>query len=278
MSSEKAKVIARVFPSRTTATPDDELAFTDGPPFWRVPCDEVHVSCTFIWQNRRAEFLAKQWETAGYSVKIGGPAYDAPGGEFVPGRYLKPGYVFTSRGCNNSCWFCVVPQREGNIRELQITEGFNVLDSNLLQCSDDHIRKVAFMLGRQKERPEFTGGLDARAMKPWHAEMLFHLRPKSLYLAYDNHIDWKPVKRAWRQLQEAGFKASSHTVSCYVLVGYLSDTIGKALERVERVKAAGMVPFSMYYRGPGDEPKPANWATFQAKWSNPCKIYGKKND
>ena len=65
------KRIARVFPSRNNATPDDNLAFTDGPPFWTVECDEVHISCTFTWDKPRAEILADLWKTAGYEVKIG---------------------------------------------------------------------------------------------------------------------------------------------------------------------------------------------------------------
>ena len=41
------------------------------------------------------------------------------GGDFVPGRYLAPGYVITSRGCPNRCWFCSVWRREGALREFQ---------------------------------------------------------------------------------------------------------------------------------------------------------------
>jgi hypothetical protein len=33
-------------------------------------------------------------------VKVGGPAFSAPGGDFIPGRYMKRGYVITSRGCH----------------------------------------------------------------------------------------------------------------------------------------------------------------------------------
>ena len=37
------------------------------------------------------------WRQVGVPVKIGGPAYNEHGGDFVPGRYLKKGYVITSR-------------------------------------------------------------------------------------------------------------------------------------------------------------------------------------
>ena len=61
--------------------------------------DEVHISVTFTWDRQRAEELEKQWRDVGVPVKIGGPAYgDRMSPDFVPGRYLKQGYTFTSRG------------------------------------------------------------------------------------------------------------------------------------------------------------------------------------
>ena len=77
----------------------------------------------------------------------------------MPGLYLKHGYTITSRGCHNNCWFCSVPKREGALRELPINDGWNILDDNLLACSENHIRAVFEMLKRQKHKPEFTGGI-----------------------------------------------------------------------------------------------------------------------
>ncbi len=275
MQNEKSKVIARVFPSRTAGTPLDDMAFVDGPPFWRVKCDEVHVSCTFTWDKARAEGLAEMWEKDGYTVKLGGPAYDDPGDEFVPGRYLKPGYVFTSRGCNNSCWFCMVPGREGRIRELPIVDGWRVLDSNLLQCTEEHIRAVGRMLKKQRMPSSFLGGFDASEMRQWHAEWVADVRPVRLYLAYDEPGDWEGVSRAWSLLEAAGIRASSHVVSCYVLMGYEGDTVADAVERLERVKATGMTPFAMFYRDDKNKkkPKPREWAKLQKEWTRPELIY-----
>jgi len=137
--------IAKVFPRKTNASPDDKLSFFSPPPKILPEIDEVHVSVTFTYDIEKAEKLAKSWNHVA-PVKLGGPAFNDHGDIFVPGKYLKNGYVITSRGCPNNCWFCDVHEREGNIRELPITEGYNLLDSNILACSIEHIRKVFKML------------------------------------------------------------------------------------------------------------------------------------
>ena len=65
-------------------------------------------------------------------VKIGGVAYGDRGAEFAPGRYIRPGYVFTSRGCPRRCWFCSVWKRVPVPRILPVIDGWNILDDNLL--------------------------------------------------------------------------------------------------------------------------------------------------
>ena len=97
--------IARVFPRVTKATPDDELAFYGLPNNRDIEVDEVHVSVTFSYDKKAGEFLAEQWQKAGYNVKISGPAYNKLTYHFEPGMYLKRGFVITSRGCDNNCWF-----------------------------------------------------------------------------------------------------------------------------------------------------------------------------
>jgi hypothetical protein len=89
--------LIRVFPRKTKATPTDPLTYF-GPPDRHAEADEIHVSVTFSFDKDWAEYLAEQWRHVA-PVKIGGVAYGDRGDEFVPGKYIKPGYVFTSRGC-----------------------------------------------------------------------------------------------------------------------------------------------------------------------------------
>ena len=119
-----SKRIARVFPRKTNASPDDSLCFFGAPPD-ELDVDEVHISWVFSYDDQIVDKLAEQWRHVA-PVKIGGPANGDRGEEFTPGLYLKKGYTITSRGCPNKCWFCDVHKREGTIRELKINTGNNL--------------------------------------------------------------------------------------------------------------------------------------------------------
>jgi hypothetical protein len=272
--------IIRVFPRKTSATHDDEDVRIACPPGLFDEADEVHIPVLFTWDKQTAERLAELWEQVA-PVRVGGPAYDDPGGLFVPGLYVKKGYVMTSRGCPNRCWFCSVPKREGTIREIPTTEGHNLLDSNILACSDNHIKAVFMMLEQGKKlykKPvEFTGGLEAKRMKLWVATSLKELKPKQLFFAYDTPDDLDPLIEAGKLLVDAGFKThpSSHVLRCYVLCGFKGDTFEKAEMRMKQTLHAGFTPMAMLYRDQkGDRDK--QLMRWQRVWARPSIIHTTK--
>jgi len=265
----------RVFARRTKKSPTDENAYYGGPPLWRIETDEpVQISCTFTYDRSRAEMLRDTWEDAGYQTMLGGPAYGTTADGFFPGVFLKPGCVITSRGCNNECWFCSVPTKEGPIREIPITEGFDVCDSNLLQCSEKHIRAVFKMLGKQKQRATFTGGLEAALLKDWHIDLLVKLKPETVFLAYDTPDDYEPLREASKLLIPHVFSKESHKAQCYVLIGYPRDTMDKARKRLEQVLALGLTPFAMLYKDQDHGRSEFGWAKFQREFCRKAIIYG----
>lgn len=262
------QTIIRVFPRRTKATPTDSYARIGFPDLIDhiTPTDEVHISVTFSWDMPLVEPLVKAWSQIA-PVRVGGPATGAPGEAFTPGAYLRPGYVITSRGCLNRCWFCGVWRREGQtIRELPITDGWNVLDDNLLACSDAHIRAVFTMLKRQPQRAEFTGGLEAARLKPWHVALLRDLKPKQLFFAYDTPDDLEPLRAAGRMLLDAGFTTTSHALRAYVLIGYPTDTMTEAEKRLHHTLTAGFWPMAMLYRDKTGQTSQV-WRVFQRNWA-----------
>jgi len=270
-----ARRILRVFPRRTNVTPTDEPLVAWGQPtFFSTNCDadEVHISVAVTWDMPEAERLAKTYESYGYLVRIGGPATGEAGGDFVPGVYVKTGYVITSRGCPNRCWFCSVWRREGaTVRELPVVNGWNVLDDNLLACSEDHVRAVFAMLKRQERRAEFTGGLEAARLRPWHVDLLRDLKPKQVFFAYDTADDLEPLRQAGRILLDAGFTTTSHQLRAYVLIGYPRDTFDAAEKRLIETVNAGFMPMAMLYRGTEGETA-ADWRAFQRQWARPAII------
>lgn len=242
----------RVFPRRTSATPTDGLAFVGDPPLFRPPADKVMLSVTFTWDLKEGGRLCRAWEKH-YpgKVKIGGPAFDDPGGDFKPGMFLAEGYTITSRGCPSRCDYCLVPGREGALRILDIQPGWNIVDNNLLACPRSHVEAVLDMLGQQPNRSEFTGGIEAARVRRWFADRVARLRLGVLYLAYDRPKQRPHVERAAKMLLDAGGWSpgtARRRIGCYVITGTPGDTDAAAVERFEWVKSLGITPFPMFYR------------------------------
>lgn len=266
----------RVFPRITSATPLDDGARHAPPQLWEKGADRVLVSVTFDDDRRRGEWLADQWRPLAGEVVVGGPAYDDPAGEFVPGRFLKRGYTITSRGCPNRCWFCDAWKREGHaIRELTIHDGHDLLDNNILACSENHIRSVFQMLGRQATRARLTGGLEAARLRPWHVDLLTSLNPRVAFFAYDEPDDREPIHAAAAMLEDAGLiRPTSHAMCCYVLIGYGGDSLAAANARLEEVAGLGLFPQAMLLDipGKGRPPREADderqWRRLRWEWSN----------
>lgn len=277
--------LVRIFPRRTRATPDDELAFFGPPPF-EMEADEVHVDVTFTADKPYAEFLAEQWKPIA-PVKIGGVAYGDRGDEFVPGRYIRHGYTFTSRGCPERCWYCSVWKRDPAIRLLPIQDGWNILDDNLLACPEDHFRAVIDMLCRQKRRVEFTGGLQASRLQDWHIEGFTRLKPRPVcFFAYDDPDRCKKsppeaMHAAAKKMLDAGFTRASHRLRTFVFIGFPQDTFEKAEARLREMVAIGFTPYAMLWEPetPSAEkyrPTP-EWKRFQRSWARPAIIHSSVN-
>lgn len=268
----KGMNIYRVFPRRTKWTPTDEFAYVGDPPLFLLSCGykPVRISVTFTWDIPEGQRLFRAWQRfSGGDIQIGGPAFDDPGGEFDPGIFVKPGVTVTSRGCVKNCPWCLVPFREGGIRELEIKSGYNIFDNNLLACSRPHIEAVFEMLRNQKEPAQFSGGLDAGLLRPWHIELLKSIRLKSMYFACDTPDAFPVIEQAADLLSDF----SRNLKYCYVLVGLNTETIEQAEDRLIRVFNLGFMPFAMFYRGLDSQNKtlknPA-WGKLIRKWTRPA--------
>lgn len=266
------KRIIRVFPRRTSYTPDDAYAFVGMPPMEQlIPAhDEVHVSCAFTWDREYCRGLQYQWEgRTDKPVRLGGPAFGSPAEDFVPGLYTRRNVVFTTRGCNNNCPWCIVPKLEGRLKELPVYPGNWVQDNNFLQTSRQHKNKVFAMLRTQKAIC-FKGGLEADLIDDHFVDNITSLRIKELWLACDTDAGIPQFRRACEKLRKAGF--SRRKIKCYAL------SYGRDMEadeaRCRAIYEAGAMPFMQLYRDYSEDKTeyPAEWGGFARQWQRPAAI------
>lgn len=257
----------RIFPRKTSATPTDSNAIVNRSPDLFDEADLIKISVAFTYDIPIAEKLYNEWKHVA-PVEIGGPALNSIGVDFEPGMYLKEGYTITSRGCTNKCWFCSVWKREPEVKELTIKPGWIIQDDNLLACSDQHIKSVFEMLSNQPKPAKFTGGIEAKLLKPWHVELFSGIRLEELFCAYDTPDDYEPLVWAGHMLNAANINYANRKARCYVLIGYPGDTFEKALKRIEQTVKAGFFPFAMLWRNDKGEVN-TNWKQFQRQYANP---------
>jgi hypothetical protein len=260
--------IIRVFPRRTSYTPDDDMVFIGYPPGLLIPPhDEVHISCVFTWDIAYCEELKYQWEmVTDKPVRLGGVAFSSPSDIFTPGLYVKQGITFTSRGCNNQCPFCLAHKREGALKELPITPGNIIQDNNFLQCSRVHKDKVFKMLEAQRGIC-FKGGLQCDLIDNHFIDGIGKLKISELWLACDNDKSIPQMQRAVGKLTAAGYNREK--IKCYALIG---DAIERNEKRLQAIYAAGAMPFAQLYMPPEGKTYSKDWHKFHRQWSRPTAI------
>lgn len=253
-------------------TPKDIDVFIGDPPFpvllpdWR-DIDEVHISISFTWDIEEGKRLLNSWSQYFPEVYIGGPALNDPCDSFVTGRYVKSGVTFTSRGCDNQCPWCLVPNREGKFRYIEGFEEGNIIqDNNLLQAPVHHLDRVFAMLMNQ-HNIQFSGGLDSRLVNNNIANNLRSLNIGQLFFSADTKDAIKPLRNAISNLD--GLVRDK--IRCYVLLAFNGESISEATERLELVWEAGALPFAQLYQPPDKYIRyPKEWRDLARKWSRPA--------
>lgn len=277
-------MLLRVFPNRTSYTPDDDWVRIGEPGLEAVPpeVDRIHVSCTFTWDRDECEELAEAWRSAcpWATVMVGGPGCGAPGKRFLPGAYVKFGVSISSRGCPSKCPWCLVPEREGGLRMLSICPGNIIQDANVLAFPRSHFDRLCAMLRTQK-RIRFTGGLDVRRLKDWHMAKFRTIAPsaiRELWFAADEEGRMPALRDArqkFRPMLENYSDNGRRKMRCYVLIGFGDEAISQAKRRLQNVWEAGFLPFAQIYRPPEgkDHREDADWRALQREWSRPAAMY-----
>lgn len=178
----------------------------------------------------------------------------------------KASYIWFSRGCIRKCPFCIVHEKEGDIRPVE-PRNLNP-NGNHIQVMDNNFfaspkwREAIERLVEWNQPVIFSSGIDIRIFNEEQGEALKRLRipkDKFIHIAWDNPRD-NPVDKI-----ELLKKYIHHRkIMCYVLIGYWS-TPEEDMMRVMKLKELGVDPFVMKYDVNDRYQKAfARWVNFKA--------------
>lgn len=225
--------------------------------------DIIYASCVFTWNKKGVVGLPQE-------ALIGGSGIDLKAVLPIEVEHIMPDYSlysdvgfslgFTSRGCIRKCPFCVVPQKEGEIKHwARIYEFWDgrhreiiLLDNNLLASPNWH--ETLSDLIKEGIKVDFNQGLDIRLIDEEKVWFLKQVRTKKLRFAFDNLIYEQAVREGIELLLKQGIP--SRKLSFYVLVGFNTANGKDAVERVKILKSYNVDIYPMIYKGlDGKEPQ-----------------------
>ena len=146
------------------------------------------------------------------------------------------GYI--TRGCPNKCRWCIVPEKEGNIKPYRTWQELVRPDSNKLVLMDNNILACEYGINQLESlidsgySIDLNQGMDARLVTDRTAEILSRLKwIRYIRFSCDTTAQICAVENALRLLEMHGVKP--YKVFIYLLV---TADIDNAVQRVERLK------------------------------------------
>lgn len=163
------------------------------------------------------------------------------------------GIGYTTRGCPNTCPWCIVPVAEGKLHSVGSIDSLLNPNSNLLMIMDNSFTADPDCLEKMREikerklRVNIVQGVDVRRVTPEIAHGLSELNHfKSLHMAWDVKQTEKSVFTGIDILTKF---VSPSNLMVYCLCGF-NSTFEEDMYRVIRLKERGLRPYVMLYRSP----------------------------
>lgn len=211
-------------------------------PLERRKYDVVYCSSIFTWTDKSYVMP---------DMICGGTGFDLKTTLDFTIDMMKPkiNVGFTTRGCIRKCGFCVVPEKEGNIRAVGDIYDFwdgkskeiVILDNNILAVPT-HFADICKQIKKEALKVDFNQGLDFRLMDRNLLRIAKDIKMPIWRFAWDNIKTKKRAIHFLEMLQEENIKATRW----YVLIGF-DSTEREDIERVETLKEWGHDPFVMPY-------------------------------
>lgn len=218
----------------------------------------------------------------GVEIISGGTGYDIK--SYLPKEIEKstlmdysiyPQYPFSiqffSRGCIRRCPFCLVHDKEGEIRPVEpvqlnpIGKWIEVLDNNFF-ANPEWKSAVDYLINvNQKVN---LHGVDIRIM---NEEQAYWLNKLKLYK--NIHIAWDlPQLDLTEKLREVTKYLKPYKLMCYVLIGF-NSSVEQDMYRIERLRELGIKPYVMPYRDFENKTQPSQYCKDLAQYVNKPMIF-----
>lgn len=204
----------------------------------------------------------------------------------LPDYSIYPQYRFAigflSRGCIRNCPWCVVPRKEGAIRQYDDVERLAqdrkwlvLMDNNFLANDFEFIKEQLEKIQRNGYSIDFNQGLDARLVTPENAALLakckwFTISANNKYIRFscDTSGMIEPLANAIKTLRKVGY---SGDIFVYILAHELEDSLERILKICEIDKK--IHPFCQPYRNLDGDGEIQNFGLKNlARWCNMAAI------
>jgi len=224
--------------------------------------DITYASCVFTWNAKRRASVPDGAIVGGSGIDL--KAELPPEVEYImPDYSLYPGVDYsmgvTSRGCIRKCPWCIVPEKEGQIKPwARIYEFWDrqhrkivLLDNNLLAASNWRLTMDDLIY--EELEVDFTQGLDIRLVNEDNVGYLRRVKANELRFAFD-HIGYEKAVREGIELLLAN-GLGSRKLSFYFLYGF-PVIEQECVERVKILASHNVEVYPMAYKGlDGKEPR-----------------------
>lgn len=221
-------------------------------------------------------------------VEYGGTGFDihktlpeeidrcTPDYSLYPSIDRRTAYGFLTRGCPNRCKWCVVPQKEGNIRPYMDVDDIAVDGRNRLILMDNNVLASDYGLSqiekivRKGYHVDFNQGLDARLVTEEVARLLARVKwIKRIRFGCDTYQQIAECERAIDLIQQHGYKGE------FFLYCILNNDIQESYYRVSYWKKHKKVlPHAQPYRSLTDHNQVIpQWQADLAHWADRKEIY-----
>lgn len=230
--------------------------------------DKVYISCVFRQNRSIALGISKMFNCP---VEVGGPGVNLESKLPDEIEHMMPDYSlyhvqysmgFTSRGCIRSCPWCIVPKKEGKIRDHALIKEFLahkkviLFDGNFL-ASPKWKENLEFIIQHRLE-VNFNQGLDIRLIDNEKASWLSKVKAKTstfktdmLHFAFDDVAYEKQVRHGVEVLETHGIKP--YKLTFYFLCGFYEPyDFQEDMYRFKVLRELGVNPYCMVYNNRKD--------------------------